>query len=235
MKKIRGFISFVFVVILLIVGYVIYDGYSFHKETISAKPINVAIEEVKSKANYTTIDNIPDIYIKALVAVEDRRYYKHKGFDAIGTARAIYNDIKYKQLLEGGSTITQQLAKNLYYPMDASIKRKVAEVFTAFELEKKYSKEEMLEIYVNCVYYGSGYYSIYDASLGYFNKKPQELTDFQATLLVGIPNAPSIYSLDENPHLALERQLQVLSAMEECEYIDENELNLLKDAQKVFQ
>jgi len=197
-------------------------------------PLEDVINDLKSKDEYTLKEDIPDIYFQALVAVEDRRFYKHKGFDAIGTTRAIVRDIKAKKLLEGGSTITQQLAKNLYYPLDSSLRRKIAEIFTAFEIEKNYSKDEILELYVNCVYYGSGYYSIYDASIGYFNKQPIDLNSFEATLLVGIPNAPSVYSLDANPQLALERQAQVINAMLECEYIDENAAQLILEIQDKY-
>jgi len=157
------------------------------------------------------------------VAVEDRRFYKHNGFDIIGTTRAIYNDIKANELLEGGSTISQQLAKNLYFPKDNTLQRKIAEIFMALKIEKEYEKEEVLEFYVNGIYYGSGYYSIYDASVGYFGKAPKDMTDYECTLLVGIPNAPSIYSLNVRPDLAKQRQEKVVQCMVEVKYITENE------------
>lgn len=234
MKSIKRLVYISITLILLLISYFIYDGYTFHKATISEKPIEQVIESIKNKESYTAKEDIPDIYFKALVAVEDRRFYQHKGFDAIGTTRALVNDIKSKKLLEGGSTITQQLAKNMYYPLDQSLRRKIAEVFTAYSIEEKYSKEDILELYVNCVYYGSGYYSIFDASMGYFNKKPSQLTDFEATLLVGIPNAPSVYSLDVNPQLALQRQKQVINAMVDCEYMTEEEAQIIVQEQEKF-
>lgn len=234
MKRIKKIITLILLIIVIIVAYLIYDGYQFHKEATSQRSIESVVSDLQSKENYTDKEDIPDVYFDALVAIEDRRFYKHKGFDAIGTTRAIVNDIKAKKLLEGGSTITQQLAKNLYYPLDNSLRRKIAEIFTAFEFEKKYSKDEILELYVNCVYYGSGYYSIYDASIGYFNKLPSELNTFEATLLVGIPNAPSVYSLDVNPQLALERQIQVINAMVECEYIDEDMAKIILEMQNNY-
>ena len=157
------------------------------------------------------------------MAVEDRRFYKHNGFDIIGTTRAIYNDIKANELLEGGSTISQQLAKNLYFPKDNTLQRKIAEIFMAMKIEREYEKEDVLEFYVNGIYYGSGYYSIYDASVGYFNKEPKEMTDYECTLLVGIPNAPSVYSLNNRPDLARQRQKKVIDCMVEVEYITEDE------------
>ncbi len=92
--------------------------------------------------------------------------------------------------MEGGSTITQQLAKNLYFNQEKKLERKVAEVFMAFAIEDKYSKEEIMELYVNSIYFGNGYYSIYDAAMGYFQRTPGELTEDECTMLAGIPNAP---------------------------------------------
>ena len=164
---------------------------------------------------------MPKIYFDALVAVEDRRFFSHNGFDVIGTTRAIYRDIKHRQLLEGGSTLSQQLAKNLYFPKDNTPIRKIAEIFMALEIERTYSKNEILEFYVNAVYYGSGYYCIYDASQGYFGKPPSEMNSYECTLLSGIPNAPSVYSLNVNPDLARLRQEKVVNCLVECGYVDE--------------
>ena len=101
--------------------------------------------------------------------------------------------------MEGGSTITQQLAKNLYFSQEKEMTRKVAEMFMAFDLERHYSKEEILELYVNTIYFGNGYYSVAEASEGYFGKAPSEMTEYESTLLAGIPNAPSVYALTANP------------------------------------
>jgi len=124
--------------------------------------------------------------------------------------------------LEGGSTISQQLAKNLYFPQDNTLERKIAEVFMALKIEREYEKKDVLEFYVNGIYYGSGYFCIYDAAQGYFNKKPIDMSDDECTLLAGIPNAPSVYSLDVNPDLARQRQEKVIECMLECRYIDGN-------------
>lgn len=232
MKIIKRILSLIIFLVVLFCVFEIYKGYSLYKEALEEKPLSQTVEAVTSKENYTPSEDIPDIYFDALVAVEDRRFYKHGGFDAIGTARAIINDIKAKKLLEGGSTITQQLAKNLYFPLDNSLERKIAEIFMAYKIEDNYSKDKILELYVNCVYYGSGYYSLYDASMGYFGKEPTEMSDFECTLLVGIPNAPSVYSLNENPDLALERQKKVISSMEECGYLTEQEAEELISMQE---
>ena len=135
--------------------------------------------------------------------------------------------------VEGGSTITQQLVKNLLFTQDKKIERKAAEIFAALEMESKYSKEEIFELYVNTVYFGSGYYGIYQAAIGYFGKVPSELTDYECAMLAEIPNAPSAYSPNTNKELALRRVSHVLDSMvrnriitqEEADRIERNDAN----------
>ena len=121
------------------------------------------VAEVKSKENYTTIEEMPQMYINAVVSVEDHRFYDHGGIDIIAIGRAFINDIKAMSFVEGGSTITQQLAKNMYFTQEKKIERKIAEVFMAWKIEDNYSKEEIFELYVNSIYFGDGYYTIHDA------------------------------------------------------------------------
>ena len=218
MKKIKRIILLLVVVAICICGYEVKLGYDKYTDALSVKSLDVAVEEIMSKPHYTVYDDIPSVYFNAVVATEDRRFYKHNGFDIIGTTRAVLRDIKEKELLEGGSTISQQLAKNMYFPKDDTLQRKIAEVFMALKIEREYEKEEILEFYVNGIYYGSGYYCIYDAAKGYFNKKPIDMTADECTLLAGIPNAPSVYSLDANPDLAKKRQEKVIECMKECGY-----------------
>ena len=120
--------------------------------------IDQKAEEIKASPSYTPLKELPDIYLNAVVAVEDKRFYKHPGIDAIAIGRAIKNNIHARQLIEGGSTITQQLAKNMYFTQERSLIRKVAEGFMAIALERKFSKDEILELYVNSIYFGDGYY-----------------------------------------------------------------------------
>ena len=134
-----------------------------------------------------------------------------------------WNDLTSLSLAEGGSTITQQLAKNMYFTQEKSFIRKVAELFMAFEIERNYKKDEILELYVNGIYFGSGYYSVREACEGYFEIQPKDMTDYQCIMLAGIPNAPSVYSLDVNPELAQQRMAQVIKQMIKCGYIAENE------------
>ena len=224
-KLVKRIIFLALLLVVIVVGFQIKGGYDKYREVLEKETLETVITELKENENYTKYEEVPEIYFKALVAVEDRRFYKHNGFDIIGTGRAIYNDIKAKKLLEGGSTISQQLAKNLYFPQDDTLERKIAEVFMALKIEREYTKEEILEFYVNGIYYGSGYYSVYDASQGYFGKEPKDMTDYECTLLVGIPNAPSVYSLNVRPDLAKERQEKVVECMVEVEYITEDEGN----------
>lgn len=220
-KLIKKLFLITILIIIVTTGIQISIGYNKYQSALTKNPLHVAISNLQSTENYTYYEQIPQIYFDALVAVEDRRFYKHNGFDVIGTTRAVINDIKAKKMLEGGSTLSQQLAKNLYFPQDDTLSRKIAEVFMALKIEKTFEKEDILEFYVNAIYYGSGYYNIHDASVGYFGKTPENMTDYECTLLVGIPNAPSVYSLDVNPDLAYQRQKKVVECMVECDYIDD--------------
>ena len=230
MRKIKRLLSVLLIIVVVIAGIQIKGGYDKYVNALRESPLDEVIAELKSKENYTKYSDIPEIYYKALVAVEDRRFYKYNGFDIIGIGRAVYNDIKARKLLEGGSTISQQLAKNLYFPQDDTLQRKIAEIFMAMKIEREYEKNEVLEFYVNGIYYGSGYYCIYDASKGYFNKEPKDMTDYECTLLVGIPNAPSVYSLNNRPDLEKQRQEKVIECMVDVDYITEDEANNIIEA-----
>ena len=159
----------------------------------------------------------------AVVAVEDHRFEQHWGIDLIAIGRAAWNNLISWSLREGGSTITQQLAKNMYFTQEKSFIRKIAEMFMAFRLENTYTKDKILELYVNSIYFGDGYYCVRDASRGYFGKEPIDMTGYESTLLAGIPNAPSVYSLTVNPDLAKQRQQYVIQQMVRYGYISEDE------------
>ncbi len=211
---------------LLLIG----KGYDMYKEAIQETPLEEKVEEIKSKANYTKISELPQMYLDAVISVEDHRFYKHSGIDVIAIGRAIINDIKAMDFVEGGSTITQQIAKNEYFTQEKKITRKIAEVFMAYEIEKKYLKDEILELYINTIYFGNGYYNIKDACEGYFGKSPNEMTEGECIMLAGIPNAPSVYNPKENPKLAKERQKQVADKMVEYGYLSkEKEDEILEE------
>ena len=213
MKKFKKILLVLILIILSIFAIYIGQGYKMYKNALDDKPLEEMVQEIRSQKSYTKISNIPDIYKDAVIAVEDHRFYDHKGIDIIAIGRALLNDIRARELVEGGSTITQQLAKNMYFTQDKTLTRKIAEVFMAKKIESNYNKEEILELYVNYIYYGSGYYDIKSASLGYFDKEPQDLTEGESIMLAGIPNAPSVYNPKVSPKLARERQKQVIDKM----------------------
>ncbi len=213
MKKFEKILLVLILIILSILAIYIGQGYKMYKNALDDKPLEEMVQEIRSQKSYTKISNIPDIYKDAVIAVEDHRYYDHKGIDIIAIGRALLNDIRARELIEGGSTITQQLAKNMYFTQDKTLTRKIAEVFMAKKIENNYNKEEILELYVNYIYYGSGYYDIKSASLGYFDREPQDLTEGESIMLAGIPNAPSVYNPKVSPRLARERQKQVIDKM----------------------
>ena len=222
----RKFIKFLVVVILITLSIgllVIGNGYNMYKDAIEKTPLQEKVEEIQSKENYVKLQELPQIYLNAVISVEDHRFYKHNGIDIIAIGRALINDIKAMSFVEGGSTITQQIAKNEYFTQEKKITRKIAEVFMAFEIEKNYNKDEILEMYINTLYFGNGYYNIKDAAKGYFEKDLDELTDGEWIMLAGIPNAPSVYAPNVNADLAKQRQKQVIEKMIKYEYLTKNE------------
>lgn len=221
MNFIRKIILVAFCIFFIVCTYLLVNGYSLYKSVLKETSLEEKINEIRNKEDYTKIEDVSPDFLNAIVAVEDHRFYKHNGVDLISTVKAIFTNVKAFSYVTGGSSITQQLAKNMYFSQEKKMVRKIAEMFMAYNLEKNLSKNEILELYINNIYYGSGYYSVYSASMGYFNKKPSELTLDEASLLAGIPNAPSIYSLDVNPTLARQRQKQVISAMKEYNYIND--------------
>lgn len=227
MKKLLKIISIILLILLFISFVYLGKGYKMYKNALNDLPINKMKEEIKSKKNYTNINEMPKIYLNAVISIEDHRFKKHKGIDIISLGRALVHDIKNMNFAEGGSTITQQLAKNVYFSQEKKIERKIAEIFMAFKLEEKLSKDEILELYLNTSYFGDGYYTVKEASLGYFYKNPIDLTDYEATLLAGIPNAPSVYAPTQNPDLAKQRQRQVLDKMVEYGYLTKKEAKVI--------
>ena len=176
MKKLLKIISIILLILLFISFVYLGKGYKMYKNALNDLPINKMKEEIKSKKNYTNINEMPKIYLNAVISIEDHRFKKHKGIDVISLGRALVHDIKNMNFAEGGSTITQQLAKNVYFSQEKKIERKIAEIFMAFKLEKELSKDEILELYLNTSYFGDGYYTVKEASLGYFYKNPIDLT-----------------------------------------------------------
>lgn len=224
MKLIRRLITLILIVGAFFAGGTVYKAMDLYNEVLEEMPISDKVAEIRENEHYTAYSQLPETYVNAVIAVEDRRFEYHNGMDIISLGRAVMANIKGGELTQGGSTITQQLARNMYFEQDKEFSRKIAEMLIALEIEKEYDKEEIFELYANVIYFGSGYYGIYDASQGYFDKPPVRLDDYECTMLAGIPQAPSVYSLDENPDLAEERRQQVITCMIEEEYIGVGEI-----------
>ena len=194
-KKIIGYVAAMMMTAAACTGFTVAgQGYEMYQAAVAETSLESMVDSIRSKEGYTTLEELPDTYLNAVVSVEDHRFYSHFGLDPIAICRALVNDLRAGRYVEGGSTITQQLAKNLYFSHEKKMERKIAEVFAALELERKYSKDEILELYV----------------------KPWQMNEYECTLLAGVPNAPSRYAPTRNPGLAARRQQQVLRRMEAC-------------------
>lgn len=225
MKIIKRLIIVVILVVLFMGGMLTYKGYSLYKEKLEEISVKDKVEELRLNENYVTIDELPKFYLNAVIATEDHRFYTHGALDPIAIARAIWTNIKSLELKEGGSTITQQVAKNVYFTQEKTALRKIAEIFMAFEIERNCDKDTILEIYVNTSYFGSGYDGIKEAANGYYDKEPIDMNEYESSMMAGVPNAPSVYAPTKNPDLASQRQRQVLEKMVRYEYITEEKKN----------
>jgi penicillin-binding protein 1A len=188
---------------------VIYDRYN--------KPVVKLYDEYR---NFVSIADIPETVIKAFLAAEDSSFYMHTGFDLAGIARALFTDILAGEMKQGGSTITQQLAKQIFAGREKSIKRKLVELFLAREFEKNFSKDRILEMYLNQIYLGHGVYGVAAASEFYFQKSLAEIDIIEAALIAGIPSAPEKFSPLKNPVSAHDRSLGILFNLISSGYID---------------
>ena len=206
MKILKKLLILLLILLLLLGTFIFLIGFGYYSKTLNEKSLTSRVEEVTSKEHFVSFEQLPKNYINAVIAVEDHRYYEHGPVDFI----------------------TQQVAKNIIFNQDKTLIRKIGEIFGAYDLEKNYSKDEILALYVNSNYFGDGYYGIYAASMGYYKKEPKDLTLEEASMLAGIPNAPSVYSPSINPNLAKKRQSHVLNAMVQYGYITEEEANSIK-------
>ena len=183
---------------------------------------------------WVDLEDIPDYLVKALVAIEDHRFYEHKGVDWYRTVGAMFTLLTGGDDSFGGSTITQQLIKNLTGNKEVTVQRKLIEIFQALEFEKKYDKDEIIEWYLNAVYFGEGCDGIYTAAQKYFGKEPSQLTLAESASIVGIVNLPTYYSPFYSEENNKERQETVLRRMYELGYISYDEYEEAKNEQLVF-
>ena len=195
MKK----LLFKMIIILLVIitgfcGYYGYLGYQIYQDKIQEQSLSERVNQLKSKEDYVTLDQISSIYKEAVLESEDRRFYQHGPVDYYGLARAMFINITTFSFKEGGSTITQQLAKNLCLSFKKDLSRKFAEVFIAKDLEDHYSKDEILEMYLNITYLGEGNYGIQAASQYYYHIDAIDLNKQQCDILVKTLKRPSVYN-----------------------------------------
>lgn len=195
MKKMVAII----VMVIMFVGFSIVEptleeGYLLYKNAVNSTAIVDKIDEIRSDKNFIQLNDVDKEYLSALIESEDKRFYYHIGIDPIAITRAVFHNIAEGRFAEGGSTITQQLAKNLYFSFEKEMERKIAEVFVANDLERNYTKDEILELYINIIYFGENCYGIKDASLHYFNKLPNTLTKEEIDALVITIKAPNYYN-----------------------------------------
>mgnify|MGYP000355567584 CR=1 FL=1 len=182
------------------------------------------------KRDPVPIEMIPDNLKKALIVTEDRSFYQHSGIDLKGILRAILRDIKAGKFVEGASTITQQLSKTLFLKPRKTLLRKAKEAFLSFQIERRYTKDEILELYLNQVYFGSGAYGVESAARIYFGKPVRDLDLAECALLAGLPKSPSRYSPLIDKDLALKRRNIVLKQMKDTNGITQAVFNRAKEA-----
>ena len=184
---------------------------------------------------WVNLNEINEYLIKATINIEDKRFYEHHGFDILRIGKAIINNIKAGKIVEGASTITQQYAKNLYLDFDKTMKRKINELWYTIQIETHYSKDEILEGYLNTINYGHGVYGIKNASNFYFKKDPIDLTLKEACLLANIPKSPNNYSPINNYDLAIERCEKTLKILLENKVITNIEYdNAIKEKVNIY-
>ncbi len=235
-KTIRLFLVIIFIILSLLLSLTAYSLIVTAGAKIDEKKLvdlnktttyydlnNNVICEESNNLTVTDISGMPDYVKKAFIAIEDKRFYSHHGVDYHGLARASINNLKNLSFKEGASTISQQLVKNTHLTSEKTFNRKIKEIKLAKLLEKKYSKEEILEKYLNTIYFGENCYGITKASRCYFNKSPTELTLNESTVLAGLIKAPSIYSPFKNLDKCTKRRNIVLKQMLNQHYISDIE------------
>ena len=227
LRIVRNVVLLVLALCLCAVLALAFLGWQMYTQALEEMPLDQKVRQVRAQESYTTFEELPDTYVQAVIAAEDHRFYQHSGIDVIAIGRALWNDLKAMSFVEGGSTITQQLAKNTLFTQEKHLARKAAEMFAALAIEKQYNKEQIFEMYVNTIYFGSGHYGIGEAAQGYFGKTPLQLTDAEAVMLAGLPNAPSAYSPNSSPDLAVKRMQVVLNRMVGCKKLTREQADAL--------
>lgn len=239
MKSIRICIMTCLVVILFIpfiaISYIYYASYEKLVSTIAYRPSiatkiydtngDLISEVFDQNRSITNINEIPERVKNAFLAAEDRDFYSHKGFDVSGILRALIVNISKGDIKQGGSTITQQLVKQIYSKGEKTMYRKIMEIFISIQLENNYSKNQILQMYLNNIYFGSGVYGIQSASRFFFNKNVNELSILEASFLSVIPSSPATYSPFTNPRAVYEKHKKVIRNLIVMSKITKNEID----------
>lgn len=226
MKLLKGIFKMIIalvIIAMIALSVYLFKEYKVVEAEIQKGVIETEVKKLRAKESYSKLADVDKKYINAVIAAEDHRFYNHGAVDFKSILRAIDTNIRNRQLIEGGSTITQQLVKNTFFSQKQTPSRKIKELFMSIEMEKRFSKDEILELYINNSYFGSGYYSIKEATNGYFGKDPKELSIAESAFLAGVPNAPSVYNPRINKELAIQRRRQVLEKMLTYKYINSEE------------
>lgn len=224
-KKIFKLLLFFVILATIALAAVGIHGYHQYQQYEKQAPLTQLVAQAKASPNFVDYDNLPKTLIRATIAIEDHRFFSHSGIDLIGLLRAILSQVSDNFLRSGGSTISQQLVKNLYQQFNGGLNWKSAEFFFANALEKQENKQTIFALYVSQINYGNGYIGIKAASYGYFGVSPDQLSDAQCTILAGIPQQPVRYALTspENIQAAKEKQALVLDAMVNYGYLKQEE------------
>ena len=193
-RIVRMAVLIAIVVALVITVPIVKTGYDMYKDATTHTSLEIRIERLKSDENYVTLEEISPEFLVQVIESEDRRFYTHNGINLISTTRAMLKNVVARSTVEGGSSITQQLAKNMYFSFEKRYERKVAELFVAFDLEKSASKDDILEMYCNIAYFGEGCYGLREATLHYYNLEPLEISTEQAASLVKTLKSPNYYN-----------------------------------------
>ena len=234
---------FIFFISFFILFNLIGFGYAYIAPKLDIKSANAfSVYDNKGKLvfqgngndSWVSLDECNDDVINATISTEDKNFYKHFGFDFLRIGKALLVNITSGSIKQGASSITQQYAKNLFLDFEKSWKRKWKEMWITYKLEAHYSKNEILEGYLNTINYGHGMYGISNASKYYFDKEVKDLSLAEASILAGIPNSPSNYDPVDNYHLSKERQLIVLTRMHNNGYITKNDLDSAYNEKLVF-
>ena len=221
-----GLVLYIYIISLELPSTDEFSKFKYNEPMVVYDAEGTVIAELGAERRYpVAIEDMPKHVYQAVVAVEDARFYEHSGIDPWGIARAMVANIKAGRMVEGGSTLTQQLVKVIYLTPERKLKRKIKEAIIAYRLDKELSKEKILELYLNQVNFGRGAYGIQAAAINYFGKNVKDMTIAEAAMVAGIPKGPSIYAPHLNMKKSINRRNHVLKRMRELNYITEEDYN----------